>query len=508
MAARRLRDLVDLFLANAALAFVVVVYRGWLPGDNPVTASLSFLLVILVVATRGRLWVAVVTAFIATAAFNFFFLPPVGTFTIADPQNWVALLVFLVVAIVASNLSSVARTRAREAIARRDEVTRLFDLSRDILLTTESASALPSLARHAARRFELETLALFLPGEGGWERHEGGVRASVLDERELDRILAMAGGAIEFDARLRTYGGHQTREGPDGLVEHVVPLRIGTRAIGLLSAAGPGVDPGALDAVAGVAAIAVERAHFLEDRKTAELERQRAELASAVLASFSHDLRTPLTAIQVAVSNLVDPEISKEEREGQAEVAQREVHRLRRLFQFILEMAQVDAGISPEREWVLPGEVVDAAMALVSKGLAHHRLEVDADSEHEVEIDPRLTSGALAHVLENAAQHSPEGSLIRVRAWLGGDGLQVSVLDQGPGLDPADLERLFDPFYRGAGSSRHGTGVGLGLSITRGLLAAEGGRIWAENAPPDGARFTLLVPARSHDAARAPEPAS
>ncbi|HJS73644.1 MAG TPA: sensor histidine kinase, partial [Vicinamibacteria bacterium] len=132
----------------------------------------------------------------------------------------------------------------------------------------------------------------------------------------------------------------------------------------------------------------------------------------------------------------------------------------------------------------------------------------DADSEHEVEIDPRLTSGALAHVLENAAQHSPEGSLIRVRAWVGGDGLQVSVLDQGPGLDPADLERLFEPFYRGAGSSRHGTGVGLGLSITRGLLAAEGGRVWAENAPPDGARFTLLVPARSQDAAPAPEAAS
>jgi two-component system, OmpR family, sensor histidine kinase KdpD len=505
VAAGRIRDLFDLLLANAAIAVLVAAYRSWFPSENPATVSLSFLLVILVVATRGRLWVAVVTAVIATGAFNFFFLPPIGTFTIVEPQNWVALLVFLVVAIVASNLSSVARTRAREAIARRDEVTRLFDLSRDILLTTESASALPALARHAARRFELDTLALFLPRENGWERHEGGVRSSALQEKELDRILAMAGGAIEFDARLRTYGGHQTREGPDGVVERVVPLRIGTRPIGLLSAAGNAVDPGTLDAVAGVTAVAVERAHFLEDRKTAELERQRAELASAVLASFSHDLRTPLTAIQVALSNLVDPEISKEEREGQAVVAQREVHRLRRLFQFILEMAQVDAGISPEREWVLAGDVVDAAVALVAQGLSQHRLEVDADSEHEVEIDPRLTSGALAHVLENAAQHSPEGSLIGVRAFLDDDGLHVSVLDQGPGLDPADLEQLFDPFYRGAGSSRHALGVGLGLSITRGLLAAEGGRVWAENSPPDGARFTILVPARSRAIALAGE---
>ncbi len=504
MAARRVRDFFDLLLANSAIFLLVAVYGRLLPG-NPATVSLSFLLVILIVATRGRLWVAVVTAFVATGAFNFFFLPPIGTFTINNPQNWVALLVFLVVAIVASNLSSVARSRAREAIARRDEVTRLFDLSRDILLTTESASALPSLARHAARRFELETLALFLPREKGWERYEGGIRASSLEAPELDRILAKAGGAIEFDANRRTYGGHQTRGGSDGVVEHVVPLRIGTRPIGLLSAAGRGVDPGTLDAVAGVAAVAVERAHFLEERKSAELERQRAELASAVLASFSHDLRTPLTAIQVAIANLVDPQISKEEREGQADIAQREVHRLRRLFQFILEMAQVDAGISAEREWVLPEEVVDAAVALVAQGLSEHRLEVDADSEREVQVDPRLTSSALAHVLENAAQHSPVGSLIRVRAWVDDEGLHLSVLDQGPGLDPADLERLFDPFFRGASSSGHALGVGLGLSITRGLLAAEGGRIWAENSPPDGARFTLLVPARSHAVAPAPE---
>src|SRR3990172_7327851 len=185
MTSSRLRDLVDLILANAAIAVLVALYRSWFASSNPATVSLSFLLVILVVATRGRLWVAVVTAIIATGAFNFFFLPPIGTFTIADPQNWMALLVFLIVAIVASNLSSAARARAREAIARRDEVTRLFDLSRDVLLTTESASALPSLARYAARRFELDTLALFLPREKGWERHEGGIYANSLQHTTL-----------------------------------------------------------------------------------------------------------------------------------------------------------------------------------------------------------------------------------------------------------------------------------------------------------------------------------
>jgi len=138
MTPSRLWDLVDLFLANAAIFILVALYRIWFESSNPATISLSFLLVILVVATRGRLWVAVVTAVIATGALNFFFFPPVGTFTIAAPHNWMALLVFLIVAIVASNLSSAARAGGWEAIARRDEVTRLFDLSRDVLLTTES----------------------------------------------------------------------------------------------------------------------------------------------------------------------------------------------------------------------------------------------------------------------------------------------------------------------------------------------------------------------------------
>ena len=266
-----------------------------------------------------------------------------------------------------------------------------------------------------------------------------------------------------------------------------------------MSAAGPSVDPGTLDALAGVAAIAVERAHFLEERKAAELERQRAELASAVLASFSHDLRTPFTAIQVAVANLVDPEISKEEREGQADVALREVHRLRRLFQFILDMAQVDAGISPEREWILAQDVVDAAEALAAQGLAEHRVEVDADSEREVEVDPRLTSGALAHVLENAAQHSAVGSVIRVRAWVDEEGLHVSVLDQGPGLDPASLPRLFDPFYRGVALPATPRGSGSDCPSPAGSWRRKGvasgrktrrptGPVSPSSCPPEAAR--------------------
>ncbi len=352
---RSRRELAYLVAACCGIIGSTVLFRRFVPFANPTTVSLSFLLVILLVATRSGLWVAIATALFATALFNFFFLPPTGTFTIRGLDNWVALFVFLIVGVVASNLSSAARAQAQEAIARRDEVTRLFDLSRDVLLTTDSDTALPSLPRYIARRFELDTVALFLPRSDGWIRHDGGVRPSAIEDSRLDTIFARAGGALEFDARRRTYGGQETVVGSDGSSEAVIPLRMGTELVGLLSAFGGTVDPGTLDAVAGVAAIAVERARFLQERKNAELERQRAELASALLASFSHDLRTPLTAIRVAVTNLLEPALSEDSRREQADVALREVHRLNRAFEVILDMARIDAGISPERKWVTPG---------------------------------------------------------------------------------------------------------------------------------------------------------
>ena len=295
------RDAIRLAAAVAALATVTAVYAGWLGVTNGTTVAMTFLLIVLVVAATSRLLVAVITSIAAMLCFNFFFLPPVGTLTIADPQNWIALVAFLAVSLVASNLSSVARARAHEAMARRDEVARLFDLSRDVLLMTESRDALSLLARFIARRFDLDYVAVCLPRGGGWEMGEGGSVSVSLDTTQL--ALASAEGVLEFDARNRTCVGHRTMTAGDREVR-IVPLRLGTKPIGVLAAAGRPVDPGSLDALGGVAAIAIERAQFLEERKAAELARQSEELKSALLASLGHDLRTPLTAIRVAASNL------------------------------------------------------------------------------------------------------------------------------------------------------------------------------------------------------------
>jgi two-component system, OmpR family, sensor histidine kinase KdpD len=489
----RARDLVVLCGGLAVTAITVVALRA-IPQINPTTVGLTLLLVVLGTATLGRLWIATVVAVVATAAYNFFFFPPVGTFAIADPQNWVAVIAFLIAAVIASHLSAAAQERTREAVARRNEVTRLFDLTRDVLLTTEAAGAIDALARHVARRFELSRIAICLPADQDWRIHQGGSEDAEVDPEALNNALARARGALEFDARHRTYGGHMRVPGGTGGV--LIPLRHGTRAVGLLAAEAPELDLGTLDAVAGVVAIAIERTQLLDERETAELVRQRADLAATLLASLSHDLKTPLTAIRVAVENLRG-DLSPDDRRAQAGAAITELERLNRLFQDILDMARIDAAaVHVERQWVTPSDVVDAAVAQVRHTLDGHRLRIEADAEMMVEIDPRVASVALSHLLENAAHYSPADRAIAVEARAE-DGLRVIVTDEGPGLDPNELEHLFERFFRGRKARQLAPGTGMGLAITRGLLSAVGGRVWAENAPGAGARFTIVLPGRT-----------
>jgi two-component system, OmpR family, sensor histidine kinase KdpD len=244
-----------------------------------------------------------------------------------------------------------------------------------------------------------------------------------------------------------------------------------------------------------VVAIAIERAALLSEKKSAESLQQRADLASALLASIGHDLRTPLTAIRVAVANLQDAGLSEEERRDQSRLAGHELERLNRLFQDILDMARIDAaGVAAERQWVTPSDIVDAALANLGALLANRRLDIRADSGRAIQVDPRLTSNALAHVVENAALYSPAGTTIEIAGDVTHEGLRLSVRDHGTGLNPRELDQLFDRFYRGTSARKSTSGSGMGLAITRGLLAAEGGRVWGENAEGGGACFTIVVP--------------
>jgi K+-sensing histidine kinase KdpD len=338
--------------AISAVAVAVTLLR-LVPGVNPTTAGFALLVLVLVSATMAPLWIAITVAVASTLSFNYFFFPPLGTFSIAESHNWVSLVAFLVAAIVGSNLSAAAQERAR---------------------------------------------------------------------------------------------------------------------------------------------IAVERAQFLEEREAAEVERQRGELAATLLASLSHDLKTPLTVIRTAIDNLRD-ELPDDDRRAQADAAADELSRLTRLFADILDMARIDAAaIRVQREWVTAADVVDAAVAHVRHSLDGRALRVEADDARAVHIDARLASVALSHLLENGARYSPADRDLVVDARVLGDGLLISVTDQGRGIEPDEMDHLFDRFYRGRHAQPIALGTGMGLAIARGLLTALGGRVWAENIAGGGARFSMTVP--------------
>ncbi|HEY1913335.1 MAG TPA: ATP-binding protein [Vicinamibacterales bacterium] len=481
------RHLIRLALSLVAVGLLTLADVQWLQVSNGTTVALGFLLIVLVAATTSPLWVAITTSVAAMISFNFFFLPPVRTLTIADPQNWVALFTFLAVSLVASNLSSMARSRTEEALARRDEMTRLFDVSRDVLLMTDSRQALPDLARAVARRFDLDYAAICLPGADGWDIAAGGALAVSLNPAELSRAFS---------------GNQRLESGPLTLV----PLRLGAKPIGLLAISGHAPEAGALDALGGMAAIAIERAHFLEELKSVELAKQREELKSALLASIGHDLRTPLTAIGIAASNLQASWLTDDDRREQSELVLAEVTRLTRIFENILEMARIDAGvIATTEQWVHPSEIIEAARDQVGPGLTAHALSTSIQADVLARIDPRLTAAALAQLLQNAAQYAPAGTSIDIAVTATDRELQLSVRDHGRGIASGDAPHLFDRFYRGAGSGSHSTGTGMGLAIARGLLAAAHGRVWAENCTDGGARFTIALaadikPAQTGDA--------
>jgi two-component system sensor histidine kinase KdpD len=243
---------------------------------------------------------------------------------------------------------------------------------------------------------------------------------------------------------------------------------------------------------------AIDRLHLLEERKHAEIARQREALSSALLASIGHDLRTPLTALKVAAINLQSGELAVDDRDEQADVVLTEVERLTRLFENILDMARIDAqAVAAARRWVHPTEIWEASVEHVSHSFSRHAIDLKLDEEVMVFLDPRLTATALTRVLENAAKYAPLDTTISIimRATPGEFTIEVS--DQGPGIAPADLPRIFDRFFRGELTGRRVGGTGMGLPIARGLLLAENGRITAENRLEGGTRVTMTVPAET-----------
>ncbi len=483
--------------AIAGVLAVTAVYKWLITDVNHTTVALSYLLVILLVASFHKTDSAILASVLALLCINFFFLPPVGTLTIDDPQNWIALFAFISTAIIASQLSSLARARAREAERRREELFKLYQLSQSIIINPNSETVRLSLARQVANEFAVDYCGLFAQTEkGNWQQLSVAVNNDYGQAVEPDFHLlesSFANGEI-LTARLPV----KAVEFTDAQVFYA-PLKIGMKSIGVLMVSALTLERETVEAIAGLVALALERTAMLKELSHTEALKQSDELKSALLASVSHDLRTPLTSMRAAVDSLLQPQ-AKWDEAAQHEfhlIISEEVQRLTRLVQNLLEMARIEAGeLHLAKEWAAVSELISNALERCQDALANHPIEVLADEMLPlVKIDSLLITQALSYLLENAAKYSSGGSAIKICGQVKSKKLVVSVADQGMGIAPEEVGHIFDKFYRSDTKPvKQTVGTGMGLSIARGIIEAHGGKIFVESALGRGSKFTFEIP--------------
>jgi two-component system sensor histidine kinase KdpD len=460
--------------------------------------SLAFLTAVLVSAVAWGLLTSLFASVLSVLAFNFFFLEPRYTFTVADPANAVALFFFLTVAIIVSNLTAATRRQVVTARVRAKTTAELYAFSRKVAGIGALDDLLWATAYQVSSMLNVRTVLLKPVKDGeGLEVASGYPPEDRLDDAD------MAAARWTWEHNRAAGRGADTLPGSKRLF---LPLRTGSGPVGVIGidrdTPGPLLTPDErrlLDALADQAAVAIERillARGLDEaRVLAETERLRA----ALLTSISHDLRTPLASILGAVSSLRSfPErYSAAEREELLATLQDEAERLNRFVSNLLDMTRLESGaIELKLELMDVAEIVGSALQRAGNVLAGHQIEVEIEPNLPMlRIDAVLFEQVLFNVLDNAAKYSPSGSNIDVRASRDGELIEIEVVDEGPGIPPADLERIFDKFYRVQAQDRRRAGTGLGLAICRGFVEALGGSIVARNRRDrSGAVLTIRVP--------------
>ena len=468
--------------ARFAVAFAIVMgisvfYRHVLP-VNPTTAALTFLLAILAVSTVWGIAVAVFMSVIAMLAFNYNFLPPIGRFTVADPQNWVALFAFLVVSVLASHLSSRARQKAEDASARRREIEKLYAFSQGLLESGNVIRLLNRIPSQIVDIFEVGAAALLLAEKQ--KIYRSGPVIPKLDLETLKTIVVREEPLIDV---------------PHSLC--FVPLRLGLRPIGSLGISGTILSRQTLEAVGTLVAVAIERARAVEQLGLTEAARESERLRTALLDSVTHALRTPLTSIKASVTNLLSNQsLTDRQRQEMLTIINEESDRLNRLVGEAGEMARLDAGEVELRIESRPIEdVISAALSQCKLSLGGREVRVNvAPSLPHVRVDLGRAREALVHLVENANQYSPANQPITLTAEANPDFVVTSVADRGAGIDELEQSLIFEKFYRGKDQRYLVQGTGMGLPIAKAIIQAHGGSLSLTSQRGQGSVFSFTLP--------------
>ncbi len=464
--------------AGAVLAAIVAAYRLLAPA-NPTTVALTLLLYILVLAAWWGLRYAVVASLIAAACFNFFFLPPIDTFTIAETQNWVALFAFLGTAIIASQLSGRIQAQARQAKARQAELEILFELSRALLQTDKVAELLPAIPGFVLSAARATSVVLYV------ERGDQLFHTADVGSEDMQGIEPRAAMHL---TEVRT---------SDSTGWTILPVRTGIRPRGLLLIRGVTASKETFESLARLVSIAIDRAEALEEAARIEATKESERLRMVLLDSVTHELRTPLTAIKASATALLSTQhVSRENQIEMLTVINEESDRLNRLIAQAMQMGQLDsADMQMEFAPCQVRDLVERAIESCSYSLARHHLKIDIPEDcPPVLADCAWIERALINLFVNAAKYSPQGTEIAVSASDTGQFVAISVTDDGVGIDPAEQEMIFERFYRGQNSRDRVSGTGMGLAICRAVVEAHHGSIRVENVSGHGAKFTVMLP--------------
>jgi two-component system, OmpR family, sensor histidine kinase KdpD len=467
----RLPHIAGSLLIIASIAFI---YRTMIL-VNSTTVALTLLLAILGIATMWGLTEAIIASISGMLMFNFLFLPPVGTFTIADPQNWVALLAFLVTSVSGSELSARVRRRAEEAMKRQQEMERLYELSRNLLLLNQQSPAASQVAHRILQVFDLPGVAVF--------------------DREEDMVYRAGSPDVQVsDGRLRdtALAGTVFHDPNSGL--SVFPLKLGGGSVGSLAIVGGTISDAAVHAVANLAAIAAEKARAEGAASRVEAARQNEVMKATLLDALAHEFTTPLTSIKAAASSILD-----EDRAAQQElvtIIEEETDRLSSLVRETLRMARIEAGKLHLNKLVhTVSDLVAAALETVKPLMEDRPVQIEIPSDlPAVRVDFELIALTIRQLLTNALKYSNPDSPITVRASSAEGRVTISIRDRGAGIPDRERERIFEKFYRVPDRADRVPGTGMGLHIAREIVRAHGGEIGVNSVVGEGSEFFFTLP--------------